>query len=353
MRVTFLHASAGLLAFGLLTIGVASTVRPTTPARAADAAARWLSVLPPELRARAQLQFEGDTRLKWNFLPGDRPGVSIKEMSAEQRRAAHDLLRSSLSARGSLKVQNIMDLETVLREMEQAAGGDGAGRDAERYFFVVWGTPGSDKPWGWRIEGHHVSVNFTSVKPAAGPEIMAVTPAFLGASPAEIRQGRRAGTRVLSAEEDLARELVKTFDEPQKSKAIINTVAPADVIWVPARTEGLGTPVGLPASGMTEPQKALLLRLISEYAGNLQHDLEHEQMDRMMKAGMDKIHFAWAGSIETGQGHYYRIHGPTFTIEYDNTQNDANHVHTLWRDPDRDFGRDLLKEHYEKSHLTP
>ncbi len=343
----------GLFSLLLLAIGPEASRRQTAAIGMTEAARGWLSKLSPELRARAQLAFEDTGRVNWQFVPGDRAGVSMKDMSPAQRRAAHDLLRSSLSARGALKVESIMELDTVLREMEQAAGGDGAGRDPERYFVAVWGKPGEDPRWGWRLEGHHVSVNFTVVRETSGAETVSVTPLFLGANPAEVRQGRRAGLRILSAEEDLGRELVKSLDEPRRAKAIINVAAPADVIWGPGRKESLGEPVGLAASEMTEPQHALLLRLIEEYAGNLEHQLEQEQMDRIRAAGIEKIRFAWAGGLEPGQGHYYRIHGPTFTIEYDNTQNDANHVHTIWHDPERDFGRDLLREHYEHDHKSP
>lgn len=307
----------------------------------ADATEQLLTSLSPELRAKATFAFDGAERTDWHFIPKDRVGVSLKEMSWQQRRAAHRLLRTALSNKGYLKATTIMSLEQVLRVLEN----DAARRDQEKYWFSVFGKPGHEKPWGWRIEGHHLSINFSSVSGV----IAASTPLFLGSNPAEIRSGPRAGLRVLSAEEDLARALVESLDEGQRAKALIATEAPRDVITAPGAKIDLGDPAGLAHSEMTTQQREGLWRLITEYANNLRIELADEELTQIQDAGRRNIYFAWAGSVESGEGHYYRIHGPTFIIEYDNTQNGANHVHTVWHSLTNDFGLDALKKHLTES----
>jgi hypothetical protein len=193
-----------------------------------------------------------------------------------------------------------------------------------------------------------VSLNFTIAPDGA----VAVTPAFLGANPAEVRTGERAGQRVLAAEEDLARDLLGSLSASQRSVAMIAETAPGDILAMPGRALSDIDESGLSASEMTPEQTALLRRLLAVYTGNLRMDLEAEQVARMEAAGLGTVRFAWAGSEEKGRPHYYRLSGPTFVIEYDNTQNGANHVHTVWRDRTRDFGRDLLKEHYDAAPHT-
>lgn len=303
----------------------------------ASAARNFLGTLTPELRATAVLPFDGPARTDWHFVPRKRPGVEFGDLNDIQRGAAHALLRSALSTSGYLKVMGIVELEGVLREMESNPG-----RDAGRYTIAVYGDPAGKSPWGWRIEGHHVSLNFTSDT----RELVATAPSFLGAHPAEVKTGARAGWRVLAAEEDLGRELVKSLSTEQLARAVFSPTAPAEIVLGPGRNVDRLEPAGLAWAGMTQGQRDLLWRLVREYAENLEHDLASTQLARITDAGVEKIAFAWAGGLEGGQGHYYRVQGPTFVIEYDNTQNNANHVHTVWHDMERDFGRDLLGEHY-------
>ena len=306
------------------------------PTEMAAAARQFLDSLTPEQRTKAFYPFDAEERFNWHFIPRARQGLPLKEMSPEQRFAAHSLLQTVLSARGYLKATGVISLEEVLRSIETS----GPVRDQELYYVTVFGEPSEEAPWGWRFEGHHLSLNYS-----AAADELSVTPAFLGANPAQVRSGARAGLRVLAGEEDLARRLVKSLTPTQRNIAVIAPDAPDDIITGTDRRPKIGAYEGLKASEMNRPQRDLLRRLIWEYAGNVE---DSEQRMAKIDATFDDIHFAWAGGLEPGDRHYYRIHGPTAIFEYDNTQNGANHVHTVWRDMEDDFGADLLKRHYEE-----
>ncbi|NUQ52037.1 MAG: DUF3500 domain-containing protein [Phycisphaerales bacterium] len=330
-------------------IMLALVPRASTGAQMAGAASAWLKSLSPELRAKGLFDFNDAWRTDWHFIPRERKGVPLGEMNEAQRIAARNVLRSGLSAHGYLKAEQIIELELVLREMEQRAGQSGAWRDPEKYTLSIFASAGKapgEGAWGWKFEGHHLSINFSSMS----EERIATAPMFLGANPAEVRTGARAGLRVLSAEEDLARELMKSLDEAQRKAAMIAVDAPADILLVPGREPKLDKPEGLPVSRMSDDQKRMLWRLVEVYANNLTGDLANWQLERVKRAGIDAIVFAWAGGVEKGQKHYYRIHGPTFIVEYDNTQNDANHIHCAWRDTEHEFGNDPLREHVKEGH---
>jgi hypothetical protein len=309
------------------------------------AANHFLETLDPQLRAKASFPFDSDERFNWHFIPRERFGVSLKEMNLQQRRAAHTLMRTALSTKGYLKATAIMSLEPILRALEHDRPDVEQVRDEEKYWFSIFGEPSADKPWGWRVEGHHLSLNFSSVDRS----LVASLPAFFGANPAEVKSGPRAGLRVLAAEEDLARVIMASLTDAQKQQAVILVEAPRDIITAPGHQIDIGRPAGLPVTAMTDEQKSLLRQLVQEYAHNLRRDLASAELESIKHAGIDKIHFAWAGSLARGEGHYYRIHGPTFIIEYDNTQNDANHIHTVWHSMTNDFGHDLLRKHYEQN----
>lgn len=305
----------------------------------AKAAEKFLASLEPEKRQQALFELTDAERLNWHFIPRDRKGLSFKQMTEQQQELAHALLKTALSARGYVAATTIIDLENVLREMENAEH-----RDPTRYFVSIFSEPKAEGTWGWRFEGHHLSLNFTLVEGKA----VATSPSFLGANPAEVRQGEKKGLRALGAEEDLGRQFVNALSDEQKKKAIISEEAPPDVLAVPGRTmQDVGEPTGLAWADMTANQQKQLLALVEHYARRLREELAENDLEEIRSAGLEKVYFAWAGSVEKGKGHYYRIHGPTFLIEYDNTQNDANHVHTVWRDADNDFGQDLLRRHYE------
>jgi hypothetical protein len=305
------------------------------------AANNFLSTLTAEQKEKAQISFTDEERKNWHFVPKARKGVAIKEMTQEQRLLAHALLATGLSHRGYGKAVSIMSLEAVLAEMEP---GRAAVRDPELYFITIFGQPGEKEPWGWRFEGHHLSLNFTN----AGGAAPSMTPAFFGTNPGEVRQGPRAGTRVLAQEEELGRQLVKALSEEQRKEAIIQEEAPKDIINFPGRNETQAQ--GIAQSKLNADQQAMLMKLIKEYLFRHRPDVAAEDLAKLEKAGLEKIHFAWAGGLDRGQPHYYRVQGGTFVLEYDNTQNEANHVHSVWRDFDREFGADLLKQHYDDSH---
>jgi len=308
-----------------------------------QAANNLLAALTPDQMTKATYEFKADERFDWHFIPRERKGLPFKEMTPAQQRLAHALLASGMSQRGYAKATTIMSLEDILRELEQ---GKGPARDPERYFVTIFGRPDAKGTWGWRVEGHHISLNFTLVK----GEFTSVTPSFLGTNPAEVKDGPRKGLRVLAAEEDLGRQLIKSLNDDQKKTAIYTNAAPHEIVTGNDRKARELTPMGVAAAKMNKAQNELLWQLVQEYVRRYRSELADEDLKKIEKAGRSKIHFAWAGSLEVGQGHYYRVQGPTFLLEYDDTQNNANHIHAVWRDLENDFGEDLLRKHYEQYH---
>ncbi len=314
-----------------------NAARKSSAAEMAQAAVTFLDLLTPEQRAKATFALADEQRFDWHYIPRERKGIPLKELDVKQRKLAHDFLKTSLSQRGYLKATTIMELELVLRELEGRSD-----RDPELYFFSVFGTPSSKDPWGWRVEGHHLSLNFTVVK----GEMVATSPSFFGANPSEVKDGPRKGLRALKGEEEIARQLLLSLDEKQRAQATFEKTAPRDIVTGHAKQVDPLAPAGIPASQLNAQQLQLLKNLLDEYASSMAPDLAARRLERLQGAGFEKIHFAWAGSAERFQPHYYRVQGPTLLIEYDNTQNSANHIHSVWRDFEGDFGRDLLREHY-------
>ena len=308
----------------------------------AEGAQHFLAALDSEERAAATFSLGHEERLNWHYIPRERKGVAFKHMDPAQRKLAHAFLATGLSRGGYRKASNIMYLEQILYEQE----GGRPTRDSDAYFFSVFGEPSSTGDWGWRMEGHHLSLNFTIQR----GRVISSTPLFLGANPAQVRKGAHAGLRTLAAEEELARRLLKSFTGPQKGKVVIDVHAPEDITTRASRRAEMGTPTGVAVAEMTKEQVGLLMKLLEEYAHALRSDLAEAELEKLRRAGLEKIHFAWAGGSEPGQPHYYRIQGPTFVIEYDNIQNNANHIHTVWRNFENDFGRDRLREHYALHH---
>jgi hypothetical protein len=316
-----------------------------------DAARSFLASLTPEQKEKAVFRFADDERFFWHYIPSDdipkrynrpRKGLPFREMTPPQKHLAHALLSAGLSQRGYIKATTIMSLEDVLRELEHDSG---ERRNPEKYFFSIFGEPSEKGIWGYRVEGHHVSLHLTVVDGK-----VVGSPTFFGANPAEVRQGPRQGLRVLSREEDLARELLASLDAKQKSAAIVSQKAYDDILTAADRKAALkGQPSGLSASQMNARQRELLQGLLEEYASNLPDDVAQARMEQIRKAGTN-LQFAWAGVEQRGGPHYYRVQAPTFLVEYDNTQNGANHIHSVWRDFAGDWGEDLLAEHYNTSH---
>jgi len=308
----------------------------------AETAKRFLASLTSEQSQQATFAFDADERMNWHFIPKERKGLPIKDMTSPQKHLASALLNSGLSQRGYIKATTIMSLEDVLRMLEKD---NGVRRNPEGYFFSVFGQPTENGTWGYRVEGHHLSLNFT----LKGGKVVG-SPNFFGANPAEVREGPRKGLRVLHAEEDLGRAVIAALTPEQKQTAIVAKEAYKDIITMASRKASLeGQPSGLQASKMNPKQRALLVSLLAEYANNLPQQVAQDRLDRVKKAG-NNLYFAWAGGENRGDPHYYRVQGPDFLVEYDNTQNNANHIHSVWRDMTGDFGADLLKEHYAASH---
>jgi hypothetical protein len=304
------------------------------------AASNLLSALSPEQQAKATYPFTDEERFDWHFIPKARKGLPFKEMDAAQQKLAQALLNSGLSQRGYAKAVTIMSLDAILKEMEQ---GKGPTRDPDLYFFTIFGKPGPTDTWGWRVEGHHLSLNFV----VRGDQVVSATPAFFGSNPAEVMNGPRKGLRVLGEEEDLGRQFINSLSPDEQKIAIITNIAPKEIITSNQRKVMLLNPPGIAASKMSGKQKDALLALISDYAHRHRAEVAADDLKKIEHAGLGKVTFAWAGSLEPGQGHYYRIQGPTFLLEFDDTQNNANHIHTVWRDFKNDFGEDILREHYE------
>ncbi len=306
-----------------------------------EGAAQLLRSLTPELKSQVSLPFGSEERFNWHYIPRDRKGVPFKAMTPAQRRLADSLLTTGLSHRGMGRALDIMYLDQILFEREQRAI-----RDPELYYISLFGEPGKSGHWGWRVEGHHLSLNFT----LEDGRVVSASPAFLGANPAIVRGGAQDGMRVLAEEEILGRELLLAFAEKDRARVIILSEAPRDIVTEASRRAEIGKPAGLSYSEMTPDQRKAVVQVVSFYADRMRPEIAQAEMRRIEEAGYERIHFAWAGGASVGDPHYYRLHGPTFLIEYDNTQNDANHIHTVWRDLEDDFGGvDVLAAHYETS----
>ena len=341
-RLASLIVACGIAAAITLYSVASGVARLRSAAAMVESANRFLAALNQDQRGKAVFSFDDEERLNWHFIPRARKGLPIKEMTEDQRKLAHAFFKSGMGQKGYLKATTIMDLENVLREIEK---GSGAVRDPELYYFSVFGQPAVKGSWGWRVEGHHISFNFTVVNGT----MVATTPAFFGANPAEVKEGPKVGLRVLAAEEDLARGLLRALDEKQRAQAVFDKTAPNDIVSFNSKKADPLAPVGVPASLLNERQRKMLDGLIDEYLARMPEDLAGERREKLRRAGLEKVYFAWAGNGEPHTPHYYRVQGPTFLIEYDDTQNNANHIHTVWRDFDGDFGRDLLREHYQNN----
>ncbi len=314
----------------------------------ASAAQAFLKSLSAEQAAKAKFDFKDAERLNWHFIPKERKGLTMKEMNADQRKLAHALLQTGLSAKGFEKATTIMTLEQILAELEGA--NRRFPRDPLLYHVWVFGTPEARGTWGWRVEGHHLSLSFTL---AAGKAI-AAAPSFFGTNPALVKDGPRKGLQVLATEENLGRQLAVSLSGDQKAAGIVADKARADIILGPEGVQKQGLkplePAGISFARLNPAQQEILKSLLKEYANHHRGELAEQDLGKIEKAGWDKVSFAWEGSLEVGQGHYYRVQGPSFIVEYDNTQNNANHVHAIWHDPAGHLGADILKQHLETDH---
>lgn len=326
-----------LAAAALLPFGAASAQTVDAAQRIADAANRFLLSLDDGQRQKAMIAFDSGNRLDWHYIPRSRSGLTLGEMRPNQADAARALFASVLNQRGLELLDGVRLLEGVLREQQ------GSFRDPARYYVSVFGAPGRF-PWGWRFEGHHLSLNVAL--PTAGH--VAVTPFFTGAHPATVRDGPNAGFRLLGASEDIARQIMAGLNEQQRQTAIIANRSFGEIVASPQREQDLGNPKGLLLGEMAGAQRTLVEALMDRFLGTLAADLLAQQKQRVMEQGLATFRFAWAGSLLPGEAHYFRVHGPATLVEHDNTQNGANHIHAVWRDLTADFGRDALADHYRQ-----
>jgi hypothetical protein len=319
------------------------THTPATASRMRDAAGALLAALRPDQLPSATAPFDTPDHRSWTYLPGSRPGLSLREMDDVQRSLAMTLLGTGLSAQGMTTAGDIMTLEAVLAELERGAGRQGWERRHPGHFWVrVLGAPERREPWAWRVNGHHLAVHLT----VAGDHV-ASTPQFFGANPAAVPRGPQQGRRTLPLEEDLARDLVASLDAEQRAVAVVDPVAPADIA---TRRDPVADPQvvprGLAHADMDATQRRALERLIRHYADRVTPPLADAAWQTMSGPDLPAATFAWAGGLQRGDPHYYAVRGATFLLEYDNVQDGANHIHTVWRDLRSDWGADLLAAHH-------
>ncbi len=361
-----------LLSVQALAQQTASPTKPTSAQQRVkddmlDAATTFLGLLTPEQRKVAMYPLDDVERFNWHYVPRERKGLPLKQMTAEQRQAAMAMLKTGLSNQGYDKATSIIDMENVLRVIDNRPPND-TYRDPENYSFTIFGDPAEKNPWSWRIEGHHLSLQFLSLT----GQVLAQTPTFFGSNPGVLKYDAtmadkrmadprvnnlpQKGREILKQETEQAFALLKTLSAEQRKKAIIDAVAYPEIITTNKRMASIEKMDGLMLSEMTADQRKLFLSLLQVYLTNYRITLAKQQMARLEKSGLDSLRFAWAGDqtpeLGDGKGWYYRIHGPTILIEYDNTQTNANHIHTVVRDLTNDWGEDLLKEHYKNSHAA-
>ena len=368
--------------------------------RMVDAARAWLTDLTDDQRLKAQSPWPSDEeRHRWYYTPTDHGGLALAQMRPAQQSRAMQLVAAGLSEPGYVTATTIMGLENVLDQVEGwgTDWGRERGRDPQMYWLRVFGEPDLQGPWSWRFGGHHISVQHSVVRGA----VVSSSPSFLGADPAESPLLGGHLLRPLGAAEDLARELADSLDEAQAAKAMISSVAPVDIVsgnrahlsdgdvMVPLpdvwrgrfseprlrdRVHGMqetaeakaglrpehhhalsltAAPKGIAAAAMTQSQRQLLKAVLDVFIGRIPEELAEQEADKFRGHKLDAVHFAWAGGIERGQPHYYRLQGPRLLAEYDNTQRDVNHIHTVWRDPTADFGDDVLARHHAEFHSRP
>lgn len=305
-----------------------------------DATNTFLASLTAQQRNNGTYDFDDEERFNWHFIPRDRNGVPFKSMNAIQRQAAESLLKVFFSAKGYEKAEAVRNLESVLAEIEVNGRFD---RDPELYYITVFGTPGRDSNWALRYEGHHMAYNWTFVRGMG----IASSPQFFGTNPAEVRTGEKIGTRVLATEEDLARALVTSLDSNQQAQAILEIEVPRDIYTAAEHEVSPLGDSGIAYDDLNSQQKLALMSIVEELTSTQPDVIANQRLRTIRDEGLDNIKFAWIGSTEKDDAHYYRVQGPSFLIEYDNTQNNANHVHLVWRDFSGDFGRDLIRMHYQ------
>jgi hypothetical protein len=335
------------LAFGFVCLmGLASlalVAREERPAadQMADAAEQFLESLSPELRAKAVFEYDDPHRTGWFFTPQQdrerkptRKGVRFEELNETQKQKALVLLKSGTSGRGFEQATTIMSLESILRDVEKKGS---MVRNPDWYFVSVFGKPSRTGKWGWRFEGHHLSVNFSIDR----GQVESPTPLLFGANPATVKAGPRAGLRTLPEVEDRARELIQSLNDEQRKRAYRDKHFPEIAENTPAVR--VGDPAGIPGSELTDKQREALLKLIEAYTNRMPASVGAAELKAVKDAGLEKVHFGYSGNTEAGKGYTYQVQGPTFVAQFLNLQSDgsgnpANHIHSVWRRLPADFG---------------
>jgi hypothetical protein len=339
MKRSFLFIALVALSLGMVSPSVSALF--WTPVSLTDSAKAWVGSLDATQKSKGVLEYDAPQRTVWNFVPLEtRKGLPLREMSADQQKLAMGVLEQALSQAGYQSATKIMSLEGVLRKLE--GPGREEWRDPVKYYVTIYGTPSADSTWAMSFEGHHLSLNFVM----QGNRVIESTPQFMATNPAELRdnygEGFPKGLRVLAKEETIAFDLVTSLTDEQKKQAIIAEKALAEL-------RGPNTPqpvdesaIGISFSALDAAQQKLLRELLDTYCSKMLSEVSQERIALIEKNGWDKVKFAWAGPTKPGIGHYYRVQGPSFLVEFVNTQPDAagniaNHIHCVWRDMTGDF----------------
>ncbi|HIB12810.1 MAG TPA: DUF3500 domain-containing protein [Dehalococcoidia bacterium] len=312
-----------------------------------EACSNFLNSLNSDQKAKTVYSYLDGERIFWYYPPLNRHGLPLREMDAKQRQLAYAVMASGLTDKSYEQAKLIIEHEDILGPLEVEQDKVTFLRDTERYYFTIFGEPGGSDPWGWRVEGHHVCLNYS----IWNDKVIAVTPFFFGANPAEVRKGPKNGLRILGDREDLAFELMESLDAGQQSKAIIYDEAPLDILTYNSSKVSLPREEGLPASRMSGTQQEMLMALVTLYVSQVRSDVAQERLDAFKTDGIDGIHLAWAGPVDKSKAHYYRLHGGDFLVEFDNRQDGANHIHSVYRDVENDFASDVLRQHLLLYHV--
>ncbi len=321
---------------------------PQAASEMRGAALALLNTLDANQKSAISFSYYDGERIFWYYPPLNRHGLQLRDMNEEQRKLAYALMATGLTDDSNRKAQLIIDHESVLGPLEQERGLITFVRDPLLYSWTIFGDPATDsEPWGWRVEGHHVSLHYS----VWADRVLSMTPFFFGANPAEVPKGPKQGLRILGDSQDIALELMDSLDAGQKSRAMIYDEAPSDIITFNSSRASLPKEEGLPATAMSGTQREMLMTLASEYVTRIRSDLAEEKLVALREGGLEKIHLAWGGPVDRGQPHYYRLHGGDFVVEYDNRQNGANHIHSVLRDVNNDFAADVMRDHLLMYHV--
>ena len=312
-----------------------------------DSARRWLASLDAAQRSKATYHYLDGERIFWYYPPLNRHGLPLRDMDDRQRALALELLATGLTGDANRQARLIIEHEDVLGPLEAESGQTTWPRDPRLYYWTVFGEPGRAEPWGWRAEGHHLSVHYS----IWGDQVIAVTPFFFGANPAEVRKGPKEGLRILARREDLAIDLINSLDAGQRRKAVIHDKAPWDILGYNASKQPVHNDEGLAGREMNGTQQEILMTLIAEYVNGVPAPVAEQRLAAIRDTGLDDYRLIWAGAPDRARDHYYRIHGGQFIVEFDNIQNGANHIHSVWRDVENDFAQDVLRDHRMLYHI--